>query len=187
MAQATIDPPTIETLADLLRRLGDIPPERVRFRPAPGTATEDDLIEIERRRDSLCELVDGTIVDRAAGFKESLVTGEIGFNIVSYLRRNDRGICIGGNCPIRFAPGLVRCPSVAFLSWDKFPDGMIPDDSITDIVPDLVAEVLRDGNTTAETSRKVGEYFDAGVRLVWVIDPKTRTAQVYSAPGRPVL
>ncbi|ETX00538.1 MAG: hypothetical protein ETSY1_10845 [Candidatus Entotheonella factor] len=32
--------PSIETLADLLNRLGDIDPARVRFHPAPGTATE---------------------------------------------------------------------------------------------------------------------------------------------------
>jgi hypothetical protein len=32
------------TLADVLRQLGGISPRRVRFRPAPGTATEEDVI-----------------------------------------------------------------------------------------------------------------------------------------------
>jgi Uma2 family endonuclease len=187
MALATIDPPTIKTLADLLKRLGDIPLERVRFRPAPGTATEDDLIELDRRGDSLFELVDGTVVDTAVGFQESLVTGQMSFSIISYLHGYDRGICVGGNCLIRFAPGLVRCPSVAFLSWDKFPNHQIPNDPITDIVPDLIAETLRDGNTPAEMTRKVGEYFEAGVRLVWLIDPNTRSARIYSASDRCVL
>jgi hypothetical protein len=39
----------IETLGDLLDRLGRIDPERVRFHPAPGTATEADVVEIERK------------------------------------------------------------------------------------------------------------------------------------------
>src|SRR5204862_7355698 len=88
MSQATIAPPTIENLADLVERLGDIPLERIRFRPAPGAATEKDLIEIERRGDSpLCELVDGTVVDRAIGLKESLVTYMITCHIGSRLDR----------------------------------------------------------------------------------------------------
>jgi len=184
---ATAAPP-IENLADLVKRLGDIPLERIRFRPAPGTATEQDVIEIERRGDSpLCELVEGTVVDRAIGFKESLVTGEIAHSLGSYLDRNDRGFCVMASCLMRFAPGVVRCPSVAFFAWDKFPDGKIPNDPVTDIAPDLVIEVLRKGNTQAETDRKNREFFDAGVRMVWVVDPGTRSAQVYLAPHRSIV
>jgi Uma2 family endonuclease len=185
MSQATIAPPTIENLADLVKRLGDIPLERIRFRPAPGTATEKDLIEIERRGDSpLCELVDGTVVDRAIGFKESLVTSQIACHIGSYLDRDDRGFCVLANCLMRFAVGLVRCPSVAFFSWDKFPGRWIPDDPIADVVPDLVVEVLRKGNTWGEMARKVREFLDAGVRLVWLIDPPKCTARVFSTPDQ---
>ncbi len=60
----------IETLADLLEQLGGITPDRVRFRPAPGTATEEDVLAIrhspERR---LCEVVDGVLVEKAMGFR----------------------------------------------------------------------------------------------------------------------
>ena len=34
----------IDTVADLLRQLGDIPPERVLWDPIPGTATEADVM-----------------------------------------------------------------------------------------------------------------------------------------------
>ena len=71
----------IETLADLLEQLGGIAPDRVRFRPALGTATEKDVLALrngpERR---LCELVDGVLVEKAMGFRESflaLVLGSI--------------------------------------------------------------------------------------------------------------
>ena len=49
MSQATIAPPDIKTLADLQRRLGGIPLERIWFHPAPGTATEKDVLEAEER------------------------------------------------------------------------------------------------------------------------------------------
>jgi hypothetical protein len=46
MSQATIAPPDIKTLADLRERLGRIPLKRIWFHPAPGTATEKDVIEL---------------------------------------------------------------------------------------------------------------------------------------------
>src|SRR5206468_1626606 len=53
---------------------------------------------------------------------------------------------------------------------------------ILDRAPDLAVEVLSKGNTRAEMDRKLREYFAAGVRLVWLIDPKTRTARVHTSP-----
>jgi Uma2 family endonuclease len=38
-----------------------------------------------------------------------------------------------------------------------------------------------ENNTAAEMDRKLHEYFAAGVRLVWHIDPTTRTANAYTA------
>jgi hypothetical protein len=70
MSQAMIAPPEIKTLADLRLRLGRIPLERIWFRPAPGTATEKDVILAEQRENRLCELVDGTLVEKAPGFDE---------------------------------------------------------------------------------------------------------------------
>jgi hypothetical protein len=61
-----------DTLADLLEHIGGIAPYRVRFRPVPGTATEEDVQALrhsaERR---LCELVDGVLVEKTMGFRES--------------------------------------------------------------------------------------------------------------------
>jgi hypothetical protein len=46
---------TIETLADLLEQLGGIAPDRVRFRPAPGTTTEKDVLAIHHDEGRLYE------------------------------------------------------------------------------------------------------------------------------------
>ena len=59
----------IQTLDDLLERLGGISPRRVRFHPAPGTATEADVIEVEKRENRHCELVDGVLVEKAMGYR----------------------------------------------------------------------------------------------------------------------
>ena len=55
------------TLADLVDRFGPMPAERIRTNPPPGTATEQDVIDIEEHESRLCELVDGVLVEKTAG------------------------------------------------------------------------------------------------------------------------
>ena len=61
----------------------------------------------------------------------------------------------------------------AVEDWDKF----FP------FAPDLAVEVLSPSNTAKEINEKVAFYFAAGSRAVWVINPKRRTAVVYTSPS----
>jgi Uma2 family endonuclease len=45
----------------------------------------------------------------------------------------------------------------------------------------LAIEIPSEGNTPGEMQRKLRDYFAAEVRLVWYIDPRSRTAMVYTA------
>lgn len=65
---------TAVTVADLLHQLGDIPPERVRLQPIPGTATEADVVAVHDREDRLCALVDGVLVEKTIGYYESYIS-----------------------------------------------------------------------------------------------------------------
>ena len=58
--------------------------------------------------------------------------------------------------------------------------------AIPDLAPDLAVEVLSEGNTKQEMERKLKDYFFAGVRLVWYIDVKKRTVEVYTSPDQGV-
>lgn len=174
----------VRTVADLLKRLGDIPPQRVWFRPVPGTATEQDVIDIEARENRLCELVDGVLVEKTVGYYESRLAAVLIHYIELFLGRHDLGIVLAPDGALRFMPGLVRIPDVSFISWKKFPNRELPSEPIPDLVPDLAVEVLSEGNTPKEMRRKLREYFQAGVRLVWLIDPATRTAEVYTSPRK---
>ncbi|HEX3449090.1 MAG TPA: Uma2 family endonuclease [Isosphaeraceae bacterium] len=175
------------TFADLRKRLGGIPLDRVWFNPAPGTATEKDVLDVEARENRLCELVDGTLVEKAMGFEEARVALRLGRLIDTFVDQNDLGVCVGADGMMRIAPDLVRIPDLSFISWDRLPGRESPKAPIPDLAPDLAVEVLSEGNTRAEMARKVREYFEAGVRLVWLIDPKKRTARVFSVPERSVL
>lgn len=176
MSLATEASPKFRTVAELLHQLGDIPAERVRLQPTPGQATERDLLKPSGR---LCELVDGTLVEKAMGFVESLLALELASLLHAFVKRHRLGIVSGTDGMVRLMPGLVRIPDITYISWERLPGKRVPTTPIPDLAPDLAVEILSKSNTKKEMQRKLGEYFEAGVRLVWMIDLKTRTAQVY--------
>lgn len=59
---------TVLTLANLLERFGPLPVLRIRYDPLPGTATEEDVIALERQDNRLFELVDGVLMEKTMGF-----------------------------------------------------------------------------------------------------------------------
>jgi Uma2 family endonuclease len=181
MATLITAPPVIETIADLLNRLGGVPPERIRMQPAPGTATEADVLLRPNGEKRLFELVDGVLVEKPMGFYESLLAAWLIRLLGGFLDQHDLGFVLGADAPLRLEPGLVRLPDVSFVAWDRFPNRELPAEPVPDLAPDLAVEVISDGNTEEEMERKVQEYFTAGVRLVWYVYPETRTVQVYTS------
>jgi hypothetical protein len=75
------------TLADVLQQLGRISPRRIRFRPAAGTATEEDVVEIRERERRLFELVDGNLVEKVMGYWESALAIELGRVLGNFVNR----------------------------------------------------------------------------------------------------
>jgi Uma2 family endonuclease len=179
--------PAIETLADLLERLGGVPLERIRFQPSPGTAVEADVLVRPGGEKRLFELVEGVLVEKPMGYYESLLAVVLIQSLGKYLEQNDLGIILGADATLRLAPRLVRLPDVSFVSWRHFPERELPAEPVPDLTPDLAVEILSEGNTPAEMARKRSEYFGAGARLVWIVDPSTRTARVYTGPEESVL
>ncbi len=183
MSPTTLEATELDTLADFIDRLGGISPSRVRFHPLPGTATEADLLKVlAKRRGQIYELVDGTLVEKAMGYRQSLLALVLAGMIRDFVHPRNLGLVSGPDGLMRLDAGLVRIPDIAFASWNRIPGRKVPTEPIPDLVPDLAIEVLSEGNTAAEMARKCREYFGAGVRLVWLIDPATRTAVVHLSP-----
>ena len=169
------------TVADLLTKLGGVPAERVRLEPLPGTATEEDLLAIQRREKRNCELIDGVLVEKTVGLPEAVLAGWMVTLLYRFLGHSDLGILAGASGPFRLMPGLIRMPTISFISWDQLPKRRIPTKPIVNFPPDLAVEILIAGNTKAEMERKLREYFLAGTRLVWLVNPRKRTVRVYTA------
>jgi Uma2 family endonuclease len=168
------------TMADLQKHLGGVPARRIRLFPQPGTATEEDALHVAHHEDRLCELVDGILVEKVMAAYESFLTMTLGFLLNTYLEKNRIGVILGPDGALRILPRRMRIPDVSFISWQRFPGGKLPTDAVFRVAPDLAAEILSKSNTKGEMDLKLREYFEAGVRLVWYIDPRSRTAQIFT-------
>ncbi|MSU79186.1 MAG: Uma2 family endonuclease [Gemmataceae bacterium] len=170
-----------ENLAELLDRLGNVPLDRVQFGPSFGSATEADVLRLlESPRKRICELIDGILVEKPMGFWESTLASVMVQHIWNYLDENDLGIAYSPDAPIRVKPGRIRFPDTGFISWDRLPDLDVPENWAIDVMAELAVEVLSKSNTKQEMELKLDDYFEAGVCLVWYVDPRTETITVYT-------
>jgi Uma2 family endonuclease len=79
-----------------------------------------------------------------------------------------------------------RRPDVAFVSYERWPRGrpMPEAGNAWDVVPDVAIEVVSPNDLAEDVMEKLDEYFRAGVRLAWVIYPRTRIVLVFEALNR---
>ena len=99
---------------------------------------------------------------------------------------NQRVLVTGADGFMRLAPGLIRIPDVGFVSWARL-NHRRPDTAIAPIGPELAIEVLSKGNSKKEMADKLVDYFEAGARLVWYVDPRLETVTAYDSPDRAIV
>ena len=174
--------PQSDSLADMLHRLGDVPLDRVLAPPAPGTATRDDVLRLcDGDFKRLCELVDGVLVEKAMGQRESRLAMWLAIQIGKYLETNNLGILTGADGPYSLEDDQIRFPDVAFIAWEDIPPDADPNTPMPDWTISLAVEAISPGNTRGEMKRKLKDYFAAGVELVWYLYPIERVVRVYTS------
>jgi Uma2 family endonuclease len=169
---------------ELQEHFGGIPLNRIRLRPPPGEATEQDVLDAQARDGRICELIDGTLVEKVMASYESLLAGALLHFLYLYLDEHNIGLVLPGDGLLRLFPEQVRAPDVSFISWKRMPNRRFPQEAIASLVPDLAVEILSPSNTEGEMRRKLQDYFNAGCKLVWLVDPQERTVRVYTSPRR---
>src|SRR4051812_23450849 len=124
-----------ETFADLHERLGGIPLHRIRAKPAPGTATEADLL---KPHGPICELIDGVLVEKPMGDLESMLTIEVSSLIRNHVRAGKLGVVLGPDALIHVGPDQLRGPDVTFIPWSAFPGRKLPKEAYWSVAPGLI-------------------------------------------------
>jgi Uma2 family endonuclease len=172
---------SIRTLADLVSHLGGVPLDRIRFHPAPGTATVADVLRVWEREKRLCELVEGVLLEKTVGYIESQLAVFLAGLLNAFVLPRNLGIVTGADGTVELMADLVRIPDIAFTSWDRLPGRRRPAEAVPRLAPNLAVEVVSRSNTPAEMAAKRRDYFSAGVEVDWEIDPEKRTVAVYTS------
>ena len=145
--------------------------------------TAEDLLELDLPGKST-ELVRGKLVVREPpSTHHGRVQSTLNIIVGSFVRANALGAVFGQDTgfKIRSDPDSVRAPDLAFVRRERL--GQIGKRGYAPLAPDLVAEILSPEDRPGEVLAKVGDWLDAGVALVWVIDADRRIANVYRADG----
>jgi Uma2 family endonuclease len=131
------------------------------------------------------ELVNGDLVERNMGWEASWIGGRLHHvlsrfcdtNLLAWVAPADASYqCFPDD------PSKVRRPDVSVIRRDRLSADLFPQGHCL-LVPDLAAEVVSPNDFYSEVEEKVVEYLRAGVRLVWVINPRTRTVRVHRRDG----
>ena len=115
-----------------------------------------------------------------AGFEHGICAAEIGSRLNLHVRTHQLGYVCGAETGFKIAqnPDTVRAPDAAFVRQASIErQGIVK--GYWEGAPDLAIEVISPGDTYAEVSEKVEEWLTAGCRMVWVINPRTETVEVY--------
>ncbi len=127
------------------------------------------------------ELVRGQVVrEPPAGFEHGWLGVEIAAILRQFVQVRSLGKVVGSDAGFVLfdEPPTVRAPDVAFVARDRLtfdPKRFAP------LAPDLAVEIVSPSNTVSEIHGKVMDYLDAGTRVVWVVDPGSRSVTVYRA------
>jgi len=131
----------------------------------------------------LAELVRGRVeAVNMPSPRHGIVCGTVAHILLSFVKprglgrvaTNDSGIVTERN------PDTVRGADVAYYSYARVPKGPVPTGYFT-IAPEVAFEVLSPDDRWPKLLRKIGEYLDAGVLAVCVLDPENETAQIFRA------
>ena len=149
--------------------------------------TADDLLAIPRGDGYRHELVRGELVTMPPpGFVHSLVTGNFGFRITSFVRQNDLPYLGGPEASafIEQNPDTVRAADYAICPL-QYPPGPLPDRGyVPGLVPVLAVEVISPGyRAAAAIAERVRMWLEVGVQLVVIAHIATREIATYHSDG----
>lgn len=146
--------------------------------------TIDELERMEPDEDQY-ELVRGELRRMApAGGEASTIAVEIAAHLWTYVKPRQLGRIFGADGGFLLArnPDTVLVPDVAFVRSNRLP----PAEELRGILrlpPDLAVEVVSPTDRLRDVAAKVQIYLDAGVPLVWVVEPRSQQVTVYPIEG----
>jgi Uma2 family endonuclease len=169
--------------SDVSGAVGSVPPVSATAPMQPLAMTAEELSELPD--DGMRhELVEGELRTMTpAGFEHGRLALRMGARILDHVEKHGLGEVLAAETGflLHRQPDTVRAPDVAFVSADRMPTAAVP--GFAELAPDLVVEVVSPSDRASDVAAKAAMWLDAGVRLVWVVDPQARLAAAHHPGG----
>ena len=150
---------------------------------SPGLLTAGGLLAL-RSRGVRGELVRGVLCETmATGHQHGKIAANLVFELLAFVKPRGLGTVVASDAGfwLERDPDTVREPDVAFTSARKIPlEATIV--GYAEVAPDLVAEIVSPGDSRRWAAERARMWLGHGVRLVWLVHPRTRTVDIYR-PG----
>ncbi len=134
--------------------------------------------KFERRADGTIELMPLT------GGESGRRNSELTTDLTIWNRQCQLGVVFDSSTGFRLPSGAVRSPDAAWVStaaWQALTDEQRR--KHPPLCPDFAVELLSETDTINDLVLKMQEYLSNGLRLGWLLDPKTGQARVFRANG----
>jgi Uma2 family endonuclease len=157
--------------------------------------TEEEFLALPENDGIDRELIRGELREKPSwmsmrGYSQAVIAPRISYHLADWVRSQPapRGVVVGGSALVRLRrdPSTFIGVDVAYISPETVPDHPRKARYI-DGPPILVVEVLSPSDTLEEINDKVEEYLEAGVPIVWVVEPRHSTVTVYRPDAKPQL
>lgn len=134
--------------------------------------------------DKRYELDEGELIEMTRpAYKHNRVVQNLLITLVLYFRQNPIGEALLSENLYALSPSTRRSPDLAVILGDRRAE--LWDAKVIQIVPDIAVEVLSPSETSTAIHRKMKQYFQAGVKQVWLVDPEDQTAEIWTGPTLP--
>ncbi len=126
------------------------------------------------------ELVKGELVCMApTGHLHGYIESKFSAILYAFVEEHKLGRVLVGEVGIYIQrdPDTVRGADAAFISNERM--AQVQSSSYLDVAPELIVEVMSPDDRWHDLTDKLTEYFDVGVQMVWVAEPRQRRVHVY--------
>lgn len=147
---------------------------------APKLLTADDLLRLHSEGVH-GELIRGVLHETMPpGERHGVIMAELTALLVMFVKQHLLGRVTAGDAGVWIEqdPDTVRGPDIAFFSNERIAAGP-PRPGYSVAIPDLVIEIVSPNDKSHEVYDKARMWLSHGVRLVWVVQPESRTVEVH--------
>jgi len=146
------------------------------------TAEEFDNYPFEE--DKRYELDEGELIETTKpAYRHNRVLAKLSGELFVYFEKNPIGEVLISENLYALSPNTRRSPDVAVILGDRYEE--LKDAKAIPIIPDIAAEVLSPSETPRMIHRKLKQYFAAGVKEVWLVDPDSREVEIWTGTTLP--